>query len=467
MNDLEQRLNETLQASEKPYTGRINNTNIIFITGSVQDAQSIEAAGDTLTGATAFNSFTGETAGTEFAGTLADWNNWQEGTGTAIVCLDNTEQGQKKTAELIKAIQQQGIKCIKWNLCGKYRTLHDAAAADPAQFAQEVQRAQTAARTARIPDNLDAFLEKIQTRRYQPHATGLQFFDDLLAGGIIDGTTLIMTAPPAAGKTSLCLQLAAAIATNQTPVVYLNFEMSNDQMLAKAISCQLAAAGKNYSTTRILQGYAWKDAAREDITAAVDKYRETTAPFLTFKPPEVSNDLDAVLAYLQDLGEAAEKNGDRAPAIIIDYLHIITTDKRIDVKELIKQVVYGAKNYAAKYNTFAILIAASSREASKKDTPTMADARDSSNIEFSGDYVLSLQAVDAAEKEPQRLGDKRAAKPAEWRRMKLYLLKNRFGKSDLYTEIQFNTAANYFLPVAGFTPDDGEQVPIEAPAKRL
>lgn len=433
-------------------SGKLFVNQFIFIVDTLQDAQSIEAAGGAAIAlGTAQGPF-------DLVNLLTDWNgpDWQDGAGAVIVSKTTDAASAWRSTDIINEVREIHIKCMEWNLCGKCKTPQEAAAADPALFAQKVREALTAAETARIPDDLDAFLEKIQTRRYEPHATGLQFFDDLLAGGVIDGTTLIMTAPPAAGKTSLCLQLAGAIATNKTPVVYLNFEMSNDQMLAKAISCQLAAGGKHYSTTKILQGYTWNNDARETITAAVDKYRETTAPFLSFKPQAVSNDLDAVLSYLQELGDAAERSGKRAPAVILDYLHIITTKQRIDVKELIKQVVYGVKNYAARYNTFAVLISASSREASKNSTPTMADARDSSNIEFSGDYVMSLQAVDDADKEPQRLGDKNAPKPKEWRQMKLYLLKNRFGRSDLYTEVYFNTAANYFLPVAGFTPDGAE-----------
>lgn len=473
MTDTEQRESEALQgnAAGKPYTGRMFNGNIAFITGSIEDAKSIESITNTFTGAAALDTF----SGMDLANTLAEWNgpDGQAQEGTAIICLDNTAEGRKRSTELLSFIQEMHIKCITWNLCGKYQTPKEAAAADPAQFEKEIQAALKAAEAARIPDDLDAFLDRIQTRRYEPHTTGLQFFDDLLSGGIIDGTTTIVQGPAATGKSTLCLQIAAAMATNKTPVVYLNFEMSNDQMLAKAISCQLAAAGKYYSTTRILQGYTWNTDARETITTAVNKYRETIAPFLTFKPDAVSNDLDAVLDYLQKLGEAAEKAGARAPAVILDYLHIIDTSKRIDTKELIKQVVYGVKRYAAKYNTFAFLISATNRDANKRDTnkketekkdaPKMADARDSSNIEFSGDYVIALQAVEETDKEPQRLGDKTAPQTTEWRRMELYLLKNRFGKAKLYTEVQFNMAANYFLPVEGFTPDSGEQQIVMGP----
>ena len=452
-------------------SGGLMTSQYAFIVDTEADARSIEAAAGIDAAAIALNS----TDGAVLASLLLEWNGpeWQAGQGVAIVCLDDTPDGRQRSDDLLHTIKHLHIRCIKWNLHHKRKSIQDAAAADPAHFTQEIKAAQQVAEASRLPDALDAFLDKIQTQRYKPHATGLPFFDDLLTGGVIDGTTLILNAPPAAGKTSLCLQLAAAIAANKTPVVYLNFEMSNDQMLAKAISCQLAAAGQYYSATKILQGYTWNADARKTITAAVDKYRETTAPFLSFKPQTLSNDLDAVRAYLRDLGDAAEKAGTRAPALILDYLHIITTSQRIDVKELIKQVVYGVKDYAARYNTFAILISAQGRDAGKKDAPTMADARDSSNIEFSGDYVLSLRAVDDTDKTPQSIGQyTRNAEKNAWRRMKLYLLKNRFGISDIYTEVYFNAAANYFLPERDRVPDgalsfdDGEQLAVEEPAKR-
>ena len=479
---LKSRENDDFKAwngEQKPYTGHIYNAGNLFITGSVEDIQCITEATDAYTNVVAFNLMTGM----DFVNTIECWRStYIDNMGTVIFCLDNTEASFKKSLEMLHELHKVGLKGIIYNLCKEYKTPHEAAAADPAQFAQDIQQAQEKAKAARLPDDLDDFLKKIQTRRYEPHATGLQFFDDLLAGGVIDGTTLIMTGPPATGKTTLCLQLATAMAAHKTPVVYLNFEMSNDQMLAKVISCQLAASGNYYTTTKILQGYTWNDADRETITVAVDEYRKTTAPFLSFKPPTVKNDLDAVLSYLQELGDAAERSGKHAPAIFLDYLHIIRTDRHMDTKDLIGRVVYGVKDYADRYNTFAVLIAAQSRDANKKDAskkdkepdkkeaPTMADARDSSNIEYSGDYVMSLWAVDATDRTPQRLGDKNTTKPKE-RQMELYLLKNRFGKSNLYTQVSFNPAANYFFvpvsPVAGFTPYyDDEQITMDQSPKR-
>ena len=53
--------------------------------------------------------------------------------------------------------------------------------------------------------------------------------------------------PSGAGKTTLCQQIAEAMARNGKPVVYLNFEMSREQMIAKAISgrtCRKSAEGR-------------------------------------------------------------------------------------------------------------------------------------------------------------------------------------------------------------------------------
>lgn len=446
-------------------SGNLFVNQYIFIVDTLQDAQGVEAAGGA---AIALGTAQGPY---DLINLLTDWNGpeWQDGAGVVIV-NNSSAADTWKPADILYTMRELRIKCIEWNLCGKYKTPKEAAAANLEQFTQEVKRALMAAETARIPDNLDAFLEKIQTRRYEPHTTGLLFFDDLLSGGIIDGTMLVLIAPPATGKTTLCLQLATALAAHKTPVVYLNFEMNNDQMLAKAISCQLAAAGKKYSTTRILQGYNWSDADKRTITAAVDKYRETTAPFLTFKPPAVSEDLDAVLDYLQELGEKAEKAKGHAPAIIIDYLQMITTAQRIDIKTLIQKVVYGIKSYVNKYNTFAILISAQGREDTKKGEVTMTSGRDSSNIEYSADYglLLNYEAYETGEADPENKADRRRVECGKVRKMVLKLGKNRFADKGGRVVLEFNAELNYFKAAKGFERiDDGDQqIVIGPPPKR-
>lgn len=453
-----------LQGTHKPYTGRTYNGNIAFITGSVEDAKSIEAKTDSFTGAIALDTFTG--ADMTLATTLAEWNgpDAQDGTGTAIICLDNTDQGRKKAADLLQAVQDLRIKAITYNICGTYKTPTEAATADPEQFTQAVQDAQEKAKAAHLPDSLDNFLAQIQTDAYKPSTTGLDFLDELLTGGLIKQTLALLMAAPGTGKTTLAQQAAEAIAKNGTPVIFLNLEMSEQQMLAKAISSRLAQQGiytldsngnpADYDTLKILQGYTWTATERAAITAELDAYRHSIYKRLRYNPNNIGSDLDRITEYLTKTGENAKAAGTQAPVVILDYLHLVTTGRGLDAQELIKQTTTALKDYAIKYDTTALAIVAVNRKSMTEGQLSINSGRDSSAIEYTADYIITLNYYDfdQGKKDPQKDSDLAALQKERYRRMILRLPKSRYGQPGRYSKIYYNAAANYFLS-GDFIPD--------------
>lgn len=415
-----------------PYTGRIYNGNIIFITNSVEDAQSIESATDIWHGAMAINTL----PGMEFANTLADWQAVIDGNGTAIISLDNTAEGKRRSTELQKEIQGLQIKCITWNVCGTYRTPKDAAERSPEQFKQAVNTALQAAESAHLPDSLDSFLEKIQGSYFKPYTTGLHFLDEVLNGGVMKQTLTMLIAAPGTGKTTLMQQAAEELATQGTPVIYLNLEMSQEQMLAKAISGRLAKRGIHTTANRIMQGYSWTEQDRENITKEITLYRNSSFKNIHYVG-EIGSDLDAILDYINAAGKAAQEKDEAAPVVVLDYLHLVTSGKRIEAQELIKQTVTGLKRYAIDYNTIVFAIAAASRDAMKTEL-TLNSARDSSNIEYTADNVLTLERA-----EPQE-------EASDWQAMTIKAVKARYGRANEKRTVSFCPAYNYFAPVAGF-----------------
>lgn len=311
-------------------------------------------------------------------------------------------------------------------------------------------------------DPLTAFFEKIQTESYKPYRTGLSFFDNLLGGGILPQSLLILMAAPGTGKTTLCQQIAERIAENGDPVIYFNFEMSREQMLAKAISGRISRhfVGLRERTAKeILQGYKWSDEDREEITTVIENYREKVYPRIRYNPGNVSNNLSEVLATLDWWGtqwlERGYKNG---PAVVIDYLHLLTTTDRVDTQEFIKQCVVGLKNYAKKYNTFVIGISATNRESSKSGKINMFSARDSSNIEFTGDYQLALNYYDIETEDASATNedDMDRLKGEKYRRLKLRLLKGRLEETHRPVNVYFDAAHNSFYDEDDFRPiEDG------------
>ena len=230
-----------------------------------------------------------------------------------------------------------------------------AMAEQPKSPPDPVQEAESA------PDPLDAFAEKIQGETFKPYETGLGFFDELFCGGLIRGTMTILLAAPGAGKTSLCAQLGEAIAEHKRSVIYLNLEMSAEQMLARSISARVAQRGVKMSALDVMQGYKWTEEQRAAVQESIDEYRATVAPYMQYNKESLGTNFKRILSYVVRAGEKAKAAGEEAPAVILDYLHYMTSEDKEDVQTIIKESVGALKDYAKNFETIAIVIAATNR----------------------------------------------------------------------------------------------------------
>lgn len=429
---------------------------IVFVTEGAFDALSFAEAG---AAAVALNS--------KGNGKLLLRQLQEKQTAAAFVIVPDNDSNQdtaadtmKRANELNNALQSMNYRSIIYNVAGEYHDANDALKADPAEFKRSI----AAAVKELNRDDITDFLEKIKTEAYKPHRTGLNFFDKLLGGGIIQQSILLLMAAPGTGKTTLAQQLAETIAENGHPVLFINFEMSREQLLAKAISAKLYKRGINKTMLDVLQGYKWDITERADIEATIEEYRRDNYPRIKYNPAGVTSDLKKLLSFLQETGTRAEAAGEPAPAVIIDYLHLITSAEKLENAELIKQSLIGLKQYAVKYNTFVVAISATNRDSMKNGRITLYSGRDSSNIEFTGDYVLALNYadIDSGNVKPDDLEQLSELQRATRRYMILRALKTRANATGDSVKIMYDAAHNTFygaaddfIPPAGFTFDDG------------
>ena len=378
-----------------------------------------------------------------------------------IICFDNDTDKTAETTtqhanDLLTQLRAMGYKAITYNVAGSENDINDLLQHKGALYLAEQA---AAAESALNRDALTEFFEKIQTEAYKPYKTDLQFFDDLLNGGIIPQSLLVLMAAPAAGKTTLCQQIAEQMALHRKPVIYLNLEMSKEQMLAKALSGKLSRTNQaQLSALDILQGYKWTSEQRTTIVAALDDYRARIFPYMQYNPDDIGSDLDSILSYLTATGERAKAAGKAAPAVIVDYLHLITTKRGLETAELIKQIVKGLKDYAVNYDTFVILISATNRTSNTAGKITLESGRDSSAIEYTGDYQLSLNYydIDTGKVKPDDVAELQREK---WRRMVIRVLKGRFTPPQKTARVYFNAAYNSFYGEYGdFMPVDTDRV---------
>ena len=429
---------------------------IIFITEGIFDALSIIEMGQQ---AIALN-------GKGNAKLLTQLLQEQPTEAAFVICPDNDSNPttaadtMKRARELKNNLRHMNYKSIIYNVAGQSHDINEAIQVDRAALMQAIEAAIKEIQR----DDLTDFLDRITTDAYRPHKTGLKFFDDILSGGIVQQSLLLLMAAPGAGKTTLAQQIAETIAENKSPVIYFNFEMSSEQMLAKAISAKLYRKGCNKSALQILQGYNWNISEREQIEATIDEYRAKNYPYIRYNPAGISSNLNELLSYLTATGEAAKAAGKQAPAAIVDYLHLISSSEKIDTAELIKQAITGLKKYAVDYNTFVIAISATNRDSMKSGRITLESGRDSSNIEYTGDYVLSLQydAIDRGTIKPDNVQAIADLQQQTKRLMILRVLKNRLAQPGKSVNILLDGAHNIFyntydedIPAEGFILDNG------------
>lgn len=387
-------------------------------------------------------------------------------TAAFIICNDNDDDPEtaadtmKRAQDLNNDLQAMNLRSIIYNVAGIYHDANDALRADRAAFERGIK----AAIHELQRDDITDFWEKIQTEAYKPYCTGLNFFDELIGGGIIQQSLLLLMAAPGTGKTTLAQQIAETMAKERKPIIYFNFEMSREQMLAKAISAKLYHRGDSKTAMQILQGYSWTDAERDKIADVIAEYQREIYPYIKYNPAGSSSEINDLLAYLTATGEAAKEKGEPAPAAVIDYLHLIRSRDGLDTQELIKQAVTGLKKYAVDYNTFVIGIVATNRASNAGGRLTMESGRDSSNLEYTADYQISLNYydIDNGNVKPSDVNKLADLQKQKRRAMILRVLKSRFSQPGRSEKVVFDAAHNTFygtsddfIPPSGFMLDNG------------
>lgn len=310
-------------------------------------------------------------------------------------------------------------------------------------------------------EEVDQFLQTIITEQYKPIPTGITDIDKILHGGLIRQQLVMLTAAPGLGKTTLAQQIIEKMAQNGNPALYFNLEMSKEQMLARSlarISCSELTA------LQILQAYNLDNAARDQIREAAEIYKRNIAAHITYNPQyidedgkrrETGADLDNIIKAMRQTADKAIKEGKQAPIVCVDYLHLLHGDTREDATSIIKRAVEDLKQYAIDYNSIVLLISASNRTANKTGKASIDSGRDTSNIEYQGDLLLTLnyRESDRADGETaEEIADKiKSCRekglpiPEEYTLFSLRIVKGRFTEAYQQAVLKFDGQHSRFI----------------------
>ena len=416
-----------------------------------------------------------------------------------ILALDNDAKedgnnpGKEAQCKLAEDMKAAGLAVLSVDPAKIYREAKDANEAfvkDPERLkkviayleakAQDIKARRDEEQAEKLKERtgegmLDTFLLSVtdqESRTFEPIPTGIKAIDRALEGGFIRKTLVTLGAPPAMGKTALAQWIFENIATSGQDVLYINLEMSREQLLARSLSrIAWKYERKDFSALEVLRGYSWTKEQRQAITNAADIYRSNIAGHFIYNPDGVTNNINSILAVMEAETIRIKAQGKLEPLICIDYLQLVDSGER-DAVEGIKSVIFRLKNFAKRNNTVVFVIVANNRASNKSGTVDMESGRDTSTIEYSGDLMLGLSYTAIEDRRKYECGEDKNGNPryAEYdletiRRLKkeayetgkdlpdvcneisLKVLKNRFGESERRANLIFDGKHSTFKQI--------------------
>ncbi len=256
---------------------------------------------------------------------------------------------------------------------------------------------------------VDAFFGEIQSRRFEPIPTGIDQLDRALQGGLERRTLVTIASAPGAGKTAIAQYILENMASKGYPIAYVNLEMDRSQLLSRSIARisydhRRETGQEPVTALKVKRGYSWNPYERDVIEYCVSWYKRQIAPsfhYITTNPADVGhidNTMSDILSKLERVTAEYNAKGKPSPIICIDYLQFIDYDlwktedgqRKPDNAESIKQILNALKRFAMEHDTVVIVITANNRASNSEGKASMDSGRDTSNIEYSGDVMLSL-----------------------------------------------------------------------------
>lgn len=221
-------------------------------------------------------------------------------------------------------------------------------------------------------------LDELNSRTDQEYSglpTGIRELDRVIMG--LNKTDLILLASrPGMGKTSFSLNIAEHVGiVKNKKVAIFSLEMSKEQLVSRMLSTQAKISGQNLRLGKLSEKEWMSLIEAGDVLSKAPIYIDDT-PGITI--PEMK-------AKLRRLGDV--------DLIIIDYLQLMSSPKRIDnrvqeISEITRNLKIMAKELDVPVLTLSQLSRASEQRADHK--PMLSDLRDSGSIEQDADIVMFL-----------------------------------------------------------------------------
>lgn len=230
----------------------------------------------------------------------------------------------------------------------------------------------------------------------------------------------IIGAPPSAGKSTFCLQLANKMADQGEEVLFLSYEMSVQALCRKLISRKLFEKKKSGEDVTKLAAVDIRRAGtgNDDVNAVVTELADSLNHLRLWN---VGWESSTLVKELRSFASSLE----RPPVIFVDYLQMIQDSKAATPRERIDSLLSALREFQNDTDATIFLVSAFNRANNQQSETSFSSFKESGAIEYAADCLWALEpAIQNGESVAE--ADKRERKN-KVRAMRLRCLKNREG----------------------------------------
>jgi replicative DNA helicase len=203
---------------------------------------------------------------------------------------------------------------------------------------------------------------------------------DRLTSGFHGGELTVVGARPGMGKTTFALNIAYNVVSKGKNVLFFSLEMNEEQLFLRLCS-MLAEINLNKIRSGLLN-----DEEVEKIVNSYTKNADILERMVLVDNASYSSDIMRI-AYSMD----------NIDLIIVDYLQLVKTRNKYQMRyQELADIVNSLKFLSKDLNVSIIALAQVNREVEKKANkrPTLADLRESGDIEATADVVMFIHRED-------------------------------------------------------------------------
>lgn len=224
-------------------------------------------------------------------------------------------------------------------------------------------------------------------------STGWPDLDDAI-GGLRNGELIVIGARPGTGKTLCGLCMADHAGTRLgLPVLFSSLEMTEAELTARRISAA-SRVPLHHLVRYQVTGSEW-----DMISRAYGKLLETRL--------YVDDTSGASIGHIRGRLRAMERSGEPARLLVIDYLGFMAAPKAESRQQAVAALARAVKLLAREFSIPVVLLSQLNRgpESRSDKVPSLADLRESGEIEQTADIVILLHRPDAYDRESPRAGE--------------------------------------------------------------